>query len=158
MSNSENETIANMLTRRSIRKYKLDMLPKETIDEIIKAGTFAASGMNKQPSIIVAVTNKELRDRLSAMNAKKSEKLELNLDAIAEHSSIRERAAAEAERATVDLKKAEYMAGHIGEEFDGVISGVTAFGMFIELANGVEGLVHNSSQKDEKKEEGESEA
>ena len=46
------------------------MLPKETIDEIIKAGTFAASGMNKQPSIIVAVTNKELRDRLSAMNAK----------------------------------------------------------------------------------------
>lgn len=50
------------------------------------------------------------------MNAKKSEKLELNLDAIAEHSSIRERAAAEAERATVDLKKAEYMAGHIGEE------------------------------------------
>ena len=70
MSNSANETIANMLTRRSIRKYKPDMLPKETIDEIIKAGTFAASGMNKQPSIIVAVTNKELRDRLSAMNAK----------------------------------------------------------------------------------------
>ncbi|PWM52814.1 MAG: diguanylate cyclase, partial [Clostridiales bacterium] len=70
MSNSANETIANMLTRRSIRKYKPDMLPKETIDEIIKAGTFAASGMNKQPSIIVAVTNKELRDRLSAINAK----------------------------------------------------------------------------------------
>ena len=70
MSNSANETIANMLTRRSIRKYKPDMLPKETINEIIKAGTFAASGMNKQPSIIVAVTNKELRDRLSAMNAK----------------------------------------------------------------------------------------
>jgi len=79
----------------------------------------------------------------------KSEKLELNLDAIAEHSSIRERAAAEAERATVDLKKAEYMAGHIGEEFDGVISGVTAFGMFIELENGVEGLVHISSLMDD---------
>ena len=70
MSNSANETIANMLTRRSIRKYKPDMLPKETINEIIKAGTFAASGMNKQPSIVVAVTNKDLRDRLSAMNAK----------------------------------------------------------------------------------------
>ena len=39
MSNSANETIANMLTRRSIRKYKPDMLPKETINEIIKAGT-----------------------------------------------------------------------------------------------------------------------
>ena len=73
----------------------------------------------------------------------------MNLDAIAEHSSIRERAAAEAERATVDLKKAEYMAGHIGEEFDGVISGVTAFGMFIELENGVEGLVHISSLMDD---------
>lgn len=43
---------------------------KKLLTEIIKAGTFAASGMNKQPSIIVAVTNKELRDRLSAMNAK----------------------------------------------------------------------------------------
>ena len=49
-----------------------------------------------------------------------------------------ERRAEEVERETVKLKKAEYMAGHIGEEFDGVISGVTAFGMFIELENGVE--------------------
>ena len=71
------------------------------------------------------------------------------LDHIAEHSSIRERTAAEAERATVDLKKAEYMAGHIGEEYDGIISGVTAFGMFVELENGVEGLVHISSLLDD---------
>lgn len=78
-----------------------------------------------------------------------SEKLVDELDVIAEHSSIRERAAAEAERATVELKKAEYMAEHIGEEFDGVISGVTAFGMFVELANGVEGLVHISSLMDD---------
>lgn len=84
-----------------------------------------------------------------AMNAKKGEALESNLDSIAEHSSIRERAAAEAERATVDLKKTEYMAGHIGEEFDGVISGVTAFGMFVELENGVEGLIHISSLMDD---------
>lgn len=78
-----------------------------------------------------------------------SEALSDKLDVIAEHSSIRERAAAEAERATVELKKAEYMAQHIGEEFDGVISGVTAFGMFVELANGVEGLVHISSLMDD---------
>lgn len=83
------------------------------------------------------------------LNDVDSEKLVDELDVIAEHSSIRERAAAEAERATVELKKAEYMAEHIGEEFDGVISGVTAFGMFVELANGVEGLVHISSLMDD---------
>ena len=74
-----------------------------------------------------------------------SDKLEI----IADHSSIRERAAADAERATVELKKCEYMADHIGEEYDGVISGVTAFGMFVELENGVEGLVHISSLMDD---------
>ena len=83
------------------------------------------------------------------LSTKQRDKLETELDEIATHSSIRERAAADAERATVDLKKTEYMAGHIGEEFEGTISGVTAFGMFVELANGVEGLVHISSLADD---------
>lgn len=56
--------------RRSIRKYKDTMVPKEIIDKIIEAGTYAATGMGKQSPIIIAVTNKELRDKLSAMNAK----------------------------------------------------------------------------------------
>lgn len=46
------------------------MIPKETLDTILKAGTYAATGMGKQSPIIIAVTNKELRDKLSAMNAK----------------------------------------------------------------------------------------
>ena len=75
--------------------------------------------------------------------------LENELDEIATNSSIRERAAAEAERATVELKMAEYMSMFIGEEFEGTISGVTAFGMFVELENGVEGLVHISSLIDD---------
>ena len=83
------------------------------------------------------------------MTSAKAEPLTDKLDVIAEHSSIRERAAAEAERATVELKMCEYMEEHIGEEFDGVVSGVTAFGMFVELANGVEGLVHISSLMDD---------
>ena len=58
-----------MKTRRSIRKFKSDMIPKEIIEKIVEAGTYAASGMNRQPGIIVAVTNKELRDKLSKMNA-----------------------------------------------------------------------------------------
>ncbi len=56
--------------RRSTRSYKPDMLPKEILDRILTAGTYAATGMNHQSPIILAVTNKEMRDRLSAMNAK----------------------------------------------------------------------------------------
>lgn len=58
-----------IMTRRSIRKYKPDMVPKAVIDQIIQAGTYAATGMGRQSPIIIAVTNRELRDRLSAMNA-----------------------------------------------------------------------------------------
>ncbi len=65
-----NEIIKAMEERRSIRKYKPDMVPKEIIDQIIEAGLYAASGMNKQGVLVVAVTNKELRDRLSAANGK----------------------------------------------------------------------------------------
>ena len=62
--------LENMKTRRSVRAYKPDMIPADALDRIIEAGTFAASGMNRQPAIILAVTNKEMRDKLSAMNAK----------------------------------------------------------------------------------------
>lgn len=63
----------------------------------------------------------------------------------AEQSSIRERVAEEAERESVELKKVEYMLRHLGEEFTGIISGVTNFGFFVELENTVEGLVHVST-------------
>lgn len=56
-------------SRRSIRSYKPDMVPKEIIDKIITAGTFAPTGMNRQSPIIIAVTKKELRDRISKLNA-----------------------------------------------------------------------------------------
>ena len=74
---------------------------------------------------------------------------EESLESMAEHSSVQERNAAEAERETLDLKKAEYMLNHIGETYEGVISGVASFGMFVELSNGVEGLVHMSSLTDD---------
>ncbi len=63
-----------IFSRRSTRSYKPDMLPKELIDRIMTAGTYAATGMNHQSPVILAVTNKEVRDRLSAMNAKIMEK------------------------------------------------------------------------------------
>jgi len=64
------DAMENLLSRRSIRKFKSDMVPKDIIEKIIEAGTYAATGMNRQSPIIIAVTNKEIRDRLSALNAK----------------------------------------------------------------------------------------
>lgn len=58
-----------ILTRRSVKSYKPDMPRREDIDKIIKAGLAAASGRNMQASVIIAVTNKDIRDRLSRDNA-----------------------------------------------------------------------------------------
>ena len=63
------DAMANLLTRRSIRSYRPDMLPREVIEKIAEAGTYAPTGMNRQTPIIVAVTNKALRDRMSRLNA-----------------------------------------------------------------------------------------
>ena len=64
-----NEIIKAMETRRSIRGYKEDMVPEQLIAEVVEAGTYAATGMGRQSPIILAVTNKEVRDRLSKVNA-----------------------------------------------------------------------------------------
>ena len=63
------DAMRNLLTRRSVRAYKTDPIPKDVLDRILTAGTHAATGMNKQAPIIIAVTNKEMRDKLSRMNA-----------------------------------------------------------------------------------------
>ncbi|WP_022762782.1 nitroreductase [Butyrivibrio sp. AD3002] len=65
-----NETLKVLETRRSCRKFKPDMVEKEELDAIIKAGTYAATGMGKQSPIIIAVTGKELRDAVSEENRK----------------------------------------------------------------------------------------
>lgn len=64
-----NEAWSNMKTRRSIRSYKDEMVPRDVIDRIVEAGSYAASGMNRQPAIILAVTDRAMRDKLSRMNA-----------------------------------------------------------------------------------------
>ncbi len=65
-----NEIIKAMEERRSIRKFKPEMPKKEALQQIVEAGLYAANGMGRQATITVAVTNKELRDRLSAVNCK----------------------------------------------------------------------------------------
>lgn len=66
---TEENLISGMLSRRSIRNFKPDMIPQEIVDQIIKAGSYAATGMNKQSPIVIAISNKAVRDRLSKLNA-----------------------------------------------------------------------------------------
>ncbi|GMB01039.1 ribonuclease R [Pelosinus sp. IPA-1] len=110
--------------------------------------THFTSPIRRYPDLIV---HRVIRETFSTgdISAKRKEKLTAMLPQIALHSSERERAAAEAERETVSLKTVEYMAQFVGEHFDGIINGVTAFGIFVELDNGVEGLVRVSSMEDD---------
>ena len=65
-----NEVLEVLEKRRSCRRFKTDMIPYEDIEKILKAGTYAPTGMGKQSPIIIAITNKEIRDFLSKENAK----------------------------------------------------------------------------------------
>ncbi|MBD5607266.1 MAG: nitroreductase family protein [Desulfovibrio sp.] len=65
-----NKVIENIETRRSCRKYKPELPPRETLEEIARAGTFAASGKGRQSATIVVITDRATRDQLSSMNAK----------------------------------------------------------------------------------------
>ena len=64
-----NETLKTLKERRSCRSYKPDPIPEEILDQILEAGTYAATGMNRQSPIMIAVTDKKTRDQLSRMNA-----------------------------------------------------------------------------------------
>lgn len=65
-----NETLKILKTRRSIRKFKNDEIPQEILEQIIEAGTYAPTAMGKQSPVIIAVTNKDLRDKIVRENAK----------------------------------------------------------------------------------------
>lgn len=84
-----------------------------------------------------------------SMDNKEVKRWEDKLPELAEHTSKRERRAIEAERDTDELKKAEYMIQHIGDEFEGIVSSVANFGMFIELPNTIEGMVHIANMTDD---------
>ena len=64
-----NETLKTLIERRSCRSYKPDPVPAEILDQILEAGTYAATGMGRQSPIMIAVTDKKVRDQLSKMNA-----------------------------------------------------------------------------------------
>ena len=64
-----NETMKTLIERRSCRNYKADPIPQDILDQILEAGTYAATGMGKQAPIMIAVTDPKTRDQLSRMNA-----------------------------------------------------------------------------------------
>lgn len=100
------------------------------------------SPIRRYPDLqIHRIIREQLRGR---MNDDRTAHYRELLPEVAKHSSETERRADEAERETDKLKKVEYMEQHVGESFDGVISGVTGWGLYVELPNTVEGLVHIS--------------
>lgn len=138
------ERIVSTVMLRSLKQARYEAENRGHFGLAARYYTHFTSPIRRYPDLIV---HRLVRETFTSgdISAKRREKLAQLLPQIALHSSERERAAAEAERETVDLKKVEYMAQFVGEEFDGVINGVTAFGLFVELPNGVEGLVHVSS-------------
>ncbi|WP_313630362.1 ribonuclease R [Enterococcus devriesei] len=106
--------------------------------------THFTSPIRRYPDLIVhRLIRTYSQDQGEATKAKWAEAL----PEIADHSSKMERRAVDAEREVDSMKKAEYMADKVGEEFDGIISSVTKFGIFIELPNTVEGMIHLNELK-----------
>ncbi len=110
--------------------------------------THFTSPIRRYPDLIVHRALKASTG-IEAKEVKQGKLKKSDMARIAEETSRLERAAAEAENEWLDRKKAEYMQNHVGDEFPGIISGVTGFGMFVELENTVEGLVHISNMDDD---------
>ena len=109
--------------------------------------THFTSPIRRYPDLqIHRIIKENLRGRLNDDRISHYEEI---LPKVASQCSERERRAEEAERDVVRMKKAEYMRSHIGEEYEGVISGVTKWGVYVELENTVEGLVHVADMKDD---------
>lgn len=137
------ETLISRLTLRSMKQAKYTTECTGHFGLAARYYCHFTSPIRRYPDLqIHRIIKDSLRGR---MNQEKIEHYRKILDEVAKQSSERERRADEAERETIRLKKAEYMSRHLWEEYDGVISGVTGWGLYVELPNTVEGLVHVAS-------------
>lgn len=141
------EALISRLTLRSMKQAKYTTENTGHFGLAASCYCHFTSPIRRYPDLqIHRIIKETLRGR---MNHKRMTHYETILPEVAKHSSETERRADEAERETEKLKKAQYMAEHIGEVYEGVISGVASYGMYVELPNTVEGLVHVTSLTDD---------
>ncbi|WP_370875129.1 ribonuclease R [Cytobacillus purgationiresistens] len=142
------EMVISTVMLRSMQQAKYDPESLGHFGLSTEFYTHFTSPIRRYPDLIV---HRLIRTYLieGKLNEATKEKWNSILPDIADHSSNMERRAVDAERETDELKKAEYMVDKIGQEYDGIISSVTNFGMFVELPNTIEGLIHVSYMTDD---------
>jgi len=140
------ENIISRLMLRSLQKAKYSPTNGGHFGLSTEDYCHFTSPIRRYPDLFV---HRTITNILTAKNLGWIEGAENRAAQVADHCSDREVRATEAEREVEDLKMTEFMQNHIGEEFEALISGVTAFGLFVELKNLVEGLVHISELDDD---------
>ncbi len=141
------EALISRLALRSMKQARYTTQNTGHFGLAAKYYTHFTSPIRRYPDLqIHRIIKENLRGRLGEERIAHYNEI---LPKVAAQCSERERTAEEAEREVVKLKKAEYMRYHIGEEYDGVISGVTKWGVYVELENTVEGLVHVADMQDD---------
>lgn len=141
LKNKEEYPILSSILLRSMQKAIYDKTNIGHFGLASKCYTHFTSPIRRYPDLIVhRLLNEYIF--LNHIDEQTVDKYDYKLKDITQHSSERERASVDCEREVDDMKKSEYMMDHIGEEYEGMISSVMPFGMFIELPNLIEGLVH----------------
>lgn len=144
---SPEETIISTVLLRSMKQAHYSPYNEGHFGLSAEYYTHFTSPIRRYPDLMVHRLIRLYSDRMPDEEA--LEEWNAKLEEITKHASERERVAMEAERETDSLKMAEYMEQHIGEEFEGIISGVTNFGLFVKLPNTIEGMVHVSYLTDD---------
>ena len=141
------QNIVNQIMLRSLKKAEYSSQCKGHFGLSFRYYCHFTSPIRRYPDLEVHRIIK--MDKKGALTPKYLEALEGKVEEIAKQSSVRERVAMEAERAVDDIKKAEFMLGREGEEYDGVVSGVLKNVIFVQLDNTVEGVIPLSSLQDD---------